>query len=311
MRPLVSVIVPVYRVEEYLPACVDSILAQTYDNLEILLIDDGSPDGCGALCDAYAKSDGRVRVLHQPNGGLSAARNAGLALARGETISFIDGDDTVSPVFIEALLGAGADIAQCGFCTDARLLGQSVPDFQLRTGREASLELQSDATGAFTVAWNKLYRRTLFDGLRFPAGRLHEDEFVTYRALWRAERCAIANEPLYHYRRRPDSIMGAGFSPKSLDALAALEERAAFYRGQGEPKLSALTQAVYCHRLRGLMGGIRRVLPDETAGWRKKLRESYRAVLRAPDVGQKKKASLTLRMLSPALYDRLKKGSIP
>jgi len=245
-------------------------------------------------------------VIHRKNGGLSAARNTGIEAAEGAYLAFIDADDAVSPLFVESLLSPCADIAQCGFCRDPLSPGLSVPSFETLSGREMALRQTSDATGAYTVSWNKLYRRELFETLRFPVGKLHEDEFTTWKVLWNAGTCAVMDNPLYFYRQRPDSIMGTGFSPQSLDVLEALEERSAFYREAGDAELSALSEAVFCHRLRGMMRDIEESLPGEAALWSAKMRRAFLHVMACPNVSAKKKLSLSVQRLSPALYKALK-----
>ncbi len=329
---LVSVIIPVYRVEPYLRACVDSVRAQTHEALDIILVDDGSPDACPAICDEYAAADARVRVIHQANGGLSAARNAGLGIARGSFVSFVDSDDVLAPTFVETLLGAcertGAAVAQCGFARDRACLDRPPFDrrraqqrpsaaeapsaeashFAVLTAREASRRLAQDGSGAFTVVWDKLYRRELLDGVRFPVGRQHEDEFVTYRLLWGAASVAVTDDVLYFYRQRPTSTMGAGFSRRSLDAIDALGERLAFYQAHDAPELVTLTQAQRCHRLRAMEAHFAELPVDQAAHLRELMREDYRAVVASRGPGAAsvgKRLALTLQMASPALHDRL------
>lgn len=300
-----SVIVPVYNVAPYLGECVDSILAQTHRDLDVILVDDGSRDESGALCDRYAAADARVRVVHQPNAGLSAARNAGLGLARGSHIAFVDGDDAVSPAFIEGLLGMDADVAQCAFCASATSL-QSMPTItEALTPHDALERLQVDNAGTYTVVWNKLYRRCLFEGLRFPEGKQHEDEFITYRLLWAARSICVTSSPLYFYRQRPGSIMGMGITYKSLDAVEALEERALFYRERGEAMLAALTDATTCHRLREMMASIKSKMPSEAPRLRHVMWERYLALMRGSYLSISKKTRLTLQMISPTLHKTL------
>lgn len=312
--PLVSVVVPVYQVEPYIRDCLDSILGQTYSHLEIIVVDDGSPDACPQICDDYAACDARVSVIHQPNGGLSSARNAGIARASGEYLAFVDSDDVVAPAFVETLVdmarGTGADIAQCGFTRDASRLkaGRGVPGGQggngveVLTALEATERLQLEHRGTYAVVWDKLYARLLFEGVRFPVGRQHEDEFVTYRLLWKARRVCVSDEPLYWYRRRTESITGQDFNLARLDSLEAFRERATFYRAQGEDRLAVLTEAVACHRLRALMPAMRRAMPPEAAdAWRGELHRLFGRVMRSSEVGARKKAMLCLQMLSPRL----------
>ena len=350
---LVSVIVPLYNVEAYLPACLDSLRAQTRRDFEAILVDDGSGDGSGAICDAYAAKDERFCVLHQANAGVAAARNAGLDRARGSHISFVDSDDEVSPRFLETLLAAGADVAQCGFVTErgglagagasaggqvsggaptpaanreghacnagqgapapeceghAHAAGQDapVPAFERMSGRDASCALQLDGTGTWGVLWNKLYRASLFEGVRFPAGRQHEDEFVVWRTLWAAANVAVCEEPLYFYRQRPGSIMAAGVSARSLDALVALEERGAFYRAQADEELADLSDAVLCHRIGRVLAGASHApeqapAPADLAGWRTKRDALLKRLLASPHLSAKKKAALLARRVLPGL----------
>ena len=334
---LVSVIVPLYNVEAYLPACLDSLRAQTHRDFEVILVDDGSGDGSGAICDAYAAKDERFCVLHQANAGVAAARNAGLDRARGSHISFVDSDDEVSPRFLETLLAADADVAQCGFATErgglagagapaggqalggapapaanceghARAAGQAapVPAFERMSGRDASRALQLDGTGTWGVLWNKLYRASLFEGVRFPAGRQHEDEFAVWRTLWAAANVATCAEPLYFYRQRPGSIMAAGVSARSLDALVALEERGAFYRAHADEELADLSDAVLCHRIGRVLAGASHApgqapAPADLAGWRTKRDALLRRLLASPHLSAKKKAALLARRVLPGL----------
>ena len=334
---LVSVIVPLYNVEAYLPACLDSLRAQTHRDFEVILVDDGSGDGSGAICDAYAAKDERFCVLHQANAGVAAARNAGLDRARGSHISFVDSDDEVSPRFLETLLAAGADVAQCGFATErgglagagapaggqalggapapaanreghARAAGQAapVPAFERMSGRDASRALQLDGTGTWGVLWNKLYRASLFEGVRFPAGRQHEDEFAVWRTLWAAANVATCAEPLYFYRQRPGSIMAAGVSARSLDALVALEERGAFYRAHADEELADLSDAVLCHRIGRVLAGASHApgqapAPADLAGWRTKRDALLKRLLASPHLSAKKKAALLARRVLPGL----------
>lgn len=225
---LISVIVPVYKVEECLDKCVRSIVAQTYSNLEIILVDDGSPDRCGAMCDAWAEKDSRIRVVHKENGGLSDARNAGLQVATGSLISFIDSDDWIEPDFLEALHNAmeryDAQIAECA----VDLVDEAGNVLRLREAAEVPVIEKIDGLrrliqedGIFQTVWNKLYRRQVLEGILFEKGKCHEDDFWTYQVFDRMERLAVVDRPMYHYLQRSGSIMGAGYSLKRLDGLEA------------------------------------------------------------------------------------------
>lgn len=225
---MISVIVPIYKVEQYLRRCVDSLLRQSYRNFELILVDDGSPDGCGGICDAYAGKDSRVRVIHKENGGLSDARNAGLQIARGKYIAFVDSDDWVAPDYLEKLLNGltetGADICECSILRTGEEKMQTVPTEntppKVYDTVEALRQLIQD--GVFhQYVWNKLYRRQTLEGIFFPEGKTNEDEFWTYQVFGRANAVARIEAPLYYYFQRPGSIMGAGYSLRRLDALEA------------------------------------------------------------------------------------------
>lgn len=258
MEPLISVIVPVYKVEKYLCRCVDSLLIQSYGNLEILLVDDGSPDGCPAICDAYAARDSRVRVIHQENRGLSGARNSGIDVARGEYLAFVDSDDYVSPEFIrelyEAVKATGCRIAQCRF---AYVRGEALSETEGAHRRMSIFrgeELMGKLYGAdeeeitfFVVAWNKLYHRELFaGGIRYPEGRVHEDEATTHRLFHEGQELVFVEKALYGYFLGNSGSITSNFSRKRLAWLTAQEERIAFFRENGYEALLPLAWKRLC-----------------------------------------------------------------
>lgn len=224
----ISVIVPIYKVEKYLDQCVRSIVDQTYTDLEIILVDDGSPDRCGELCENWAKQDSRIRVIHKENGGLSDARNAGLAVATGSLVSFIDSDDAIAPTFLEALYTAmvqsKAQVAECA----VRLVNEEGKVLRTRGVSQSEVLHKIDALrrlvleeGVYQTVWNKLYRREVIDGILFEKGKYNEDDFWTYRVFDRLDRLALIHEPLYDYLQRGGSIMGVGYNPRRLDGVEA------------------------------------------------------------------------------------------
>lgn len=245
--PLISVIVPVYRVEKYLERCVKSILSQTYKNLEVILVDDGSPDQCPAICDACAEKDARVKVIHQENKGLSGARNAGIDAASGEYLAFVDSDDYVSPHFIEELYqllqDTGCAIGQCRFSyvKGDGLVDEGDSAFCIYRGESLMEQLYGPEEKAtcFVVAWNKLYRAELFKetGIRYPEGRIHEDEATTYRLFHEAKKLAFLDRALYGYYTENGGSITSVFSAKRLQWLTAHEERIAFFKKNGYEKL--------------------------------------------------------------------------
>jgi len=253
MPELVSVIVPVYNVEKYLARCIDSILAQAYENLQVILVNDGSPDGSPAICEGYAKRDGRIEIINKENGGLSDARNAGILRAKGAYIAFVDSDDYIHRQYIgnmyERMKRDGSDICACDchFVNEgeedlsAAARGPELADPRLDGLYPAETAMKVIHKTHLLVAWNKLYRRGLFGDIMFPAGRLHEDEFVLHRLLFACESVSILSERLYFYLQRDSGIMGQSFSVRRLDALDAFADRAEFYLERGSYELLRLT----------------------------------------------------------------------
>lgn len=243
--PQISVIVPVYKVEAYLPACIDSILIQSFTDFELILVDDGSPDSCGAICDAYAQRDPRIRVIHQENRGLSGARNSGMDIAAGEFITFIDSDDLVHERYLEILtaaMDADTDIAVCRYQEfeedktpeDRKVI--AVVNTAL-TPEAALLDIYEGGGKIAINACSKLFRQTVVENLRFPEGRIHEDQaFVPY-ACYQARKIVFCDAQLYDYRMRSASITKEQFSLKRYDDLWAIDNCIAFFRERGETKI--------------------------------------------------------------------------
>lgn len=261
MKPLISVIVPIYNVEAYLKRGVDSVLSQSYEKIEVILVDDGSTDGCPEICDEYAKKDSRIKVIHKENGGLSDARNAGMKVARGEYFAFLDSDDYFAPSFLEVLYDqlcmADADIAICEYEKTDALLVEDGPDFSLlvkeweKAGSACELydrsqllcnqyETKHERATEFVVAWNKLYKASLFDGIEYPKGRIHEDEATTYKIFDRVKKGVFVKVPLYGYFFMQDSITRAKFTKKRLQWFDALDERITFLLEKGEKEVASL-----------------------------------------------------------------------
>lgn len=232
VKERISVIVPVYQVERYLVRCVESVRNQTYENLEIILVDDGSPDGCPAICDAYAQKDARIRVIHQPNGGLSDARNAGMALATGTYFCFIDSDDYVTLDYIESLYvllkKQNADISVVGCRTvfdeeaDTEEPWAEYPQYGYDT-KDAIADMLS-MEHISHEAWGKLFKAELFDSVLFPVGELYEDLAVMYRLFLRASRVACSDRPLYRYFIREGSITQRSFDMQQYVEVRWIEE---------------------------------------------------------------------------------------
>ncbi len=245
-QPKISVIVPVYRAEPYLRQCLDSITAQTYENLQIILVDDGSPDGCGAICDTYAAKDQRIHVIHQPNGGVAAARNAGLAAAQGDWIGWVDADDWIEKDMFAWLL-TNALQEQADVCVCARF-----EELKSRTGRYGFPQRKLlDRQGALRcllenrflddALYDKLWKRQLVQLIRFPEGRTYEDLATVYRLLERAQKILCLPEQKYHYRRHRGSIVGDSSLPNRMNHYLAARQR---YADMAEryPELEPLLQ---------------------------------------------------------------------
>lgn len=231
MEEKISIIVPVYKVEKYLNKCVDSLICQTYQNLEIILVDDGSPDNCPKICDEYAKKDSRVKVVHKENGGLSDARNAGMKEITGEYVSFIDSDDYVSIDFFESLFNVmnktQSDIVECsvlkvyeGRENDRSETNSNTEEVKVFNTEDALKNLILDVLFRQHV-WNKLYKASVVKDILFEKGKLNEDEFWTYQVFGNAKKVARYEKSMYFYLQRQGSIMANGYSLKRLDGLEA------------------------------------------------------------------------------------------
>lgn len=237
--PKISVIVPIYNVEKYLHRCVDSILAQTFSDFELILVDDGSPDNCGKICDEYAEKDNRIRVIHKENGGLSDARNAGIEWAfvnsDSDWITFIDSDDWIHLRYLEALHNAvvetGCEISICGY-KETTGDEPEIDEDELNANIVNTEDFFCEHNVNAVVAWGKLYKKALFKDIRFPVGKLHEDEFTTYKVLFKNDTCAFIDQPLYYYFYNTESIMKSKWTPKRLDAIEAFDKQIKFFKNK-------------------------------------------------------------------------------
>lgn len=251
MDKKISVIVPIYNVEKYLIQCINNIINQTYKNLEIILVDDGSPDNCGVICDEYSNKDERIKVIHKKNGGLSDARNAGLEIATGDFISFVDGDDWIDTdtyeIMMNNIMMYNADIVVCNInyvYNEKSKPKYDEENIHIFNSEEAMNELIHDGL-VQAVVWNKIYKKELLDNMQFKVGKLNEDEFFTYKICAKAEKIVYIPNTLYQYRQRANSIMGT-YSPKRLDGVEALYERLQFIQ-LNFPKLYNKEKIIFCN----------------------------------------------------------------
>lgn len=246
VKELISIIIPIYNVKDCLKVCLDSVIHQTYANLEIILIDDGSTDGSGKIADEYAARDVRISVVHQKNQGLSASRNRGIRKAKGDYLSFIDADDFVSERFIEELYYLikkyDAQISACSYVHGKKCRLPSHPkrkNVVCLTADECLAQWHSELKNVETVVWNKLYHKDIFqnDTMIFPVGKIHEDVETEHLLIEKSNKIVFTSEILYAYLIRKNSLVNSGISPKGMaDLREAQEKRLAFFKGKGYQK---------------------------------------------------------------------------
>ena len=247
---MLSIIIPIYNVEKYLTKCIESVINQTYKNLEIILVNDGSTDNSKDIINKYSLIDSRIKVINKKNGGLSDARNVGIEIAKGDYIAFLDSDDWIELNMYEKLYSyikqENADIVQCSYqeVYNEEVNNQKIKEeIKLISGKDSLYNLYGENHGKTVVVWNKIYKRELFNDIRFPKGKYHEDEFTTYKLLYKANKIVDLNLPLVYYRQRDGSIMNSKFNIKRLDALEAFNERLAFYKEKNLDELQQVTLA--------------------------------------------------------------------
>lgn len=309
-KPLISVVVPVYNVEKYLPKCLNSLLAQTWQELEVIVVDDGSPDNSWDIMQEYARRDSRVRLIRQKNGGLSAARNAGVEAAQGEWIGFLDSDDYVAPEMYETLYRAAverdAQMAVCNFTyvdVEGNLLPQRSPitKDETLTREEILVRLSGPMAWYYATAWNRLYRRELFGDVRFPVGKLHEDEYTAHLFYWQCERVAVVEKEMYYYVQRNGSIMHEESVKRRCDGIRAFLARARF----GAEHLLCEMAFPACNGALGQLVNLKAPATAEevecVAAARKEAGDVIDQLLRVPG-HRTEKAKVALFRLSPGLY---------
>ena len=304
MNDSISVIIPIYKVEEYLNECLTSVVNQTYTKLEIILVEDGSPDNCPAMCDDWAKRDSRIRVIHKSNGGLSDARNAGIDVATGNYIAFVDSDDYIKPDMIEklytALIRENADIAACGIltCEGERQTAWGCRDV-VGTPKQIYALLYND-TAYPVAAWNKLYKRSCWQTLRFPIGKTCEDAFTTYLLIHNARRIIMIPEALYCYRIRPGSIMTSSFSPRKMDEEEAWRCNYQFME-QNHPQFRKCAFDFYLQKVNGLVRMMneedRTIFAEQYRFLRRILRHNFWYVVFCSSISLKPRIKLALDIL--------------
>lgn len=309
MKELISVIVPIYNVEKYLNRCIKSIINQSYTNLEIILVDDGSPDRCGEICDEWAKKDKRIKVIHKKNGGLSDARNVGIEIAQGEYLSFIDSDDYVHKDFIKVLyencLKNNADISMCGFRqTDKdENINKEIKNENIRI--IFSKDVLEKKHNISCVAWNKLYKKSIFNNIRYPKGKIHEDVAVIYKIMYYANKIVITDLELYFYFSAPESIMRSEFSKKRLDALEVIKDSYKFFIENNEKSYAYFILRDYLdtilefYKQSYLLKGEKLEIRKEL---RKEYKKTYKKIISNPNTNISMKLKYVIYRFLPYIY---------
>lgn len=315
MKDKISVIVPIYNREKYLERCVTSIINQTYENLEIILVDDGSKDKSGEMSDLFAEKDHRIKVIHKENGGLSSARNAGIDIATGKYIAFIDGDDWIEKCMYQVLVDLAetqnADIVECKF---QRVVDENEKFIQpiwemFVLDKIDGAKAFFDGTGkASIIACNKIYHKRLFQSLRFPEGLLNEDQWLIPKLYMLSERVVSINQKYYYYYQSPNSITRSPFSLKKLDALKAFEETRKMYEKENLYDLVQWCDTTYSFLLikyynlsKRLEGG-----EDICKKIKKYYNERMKEFLKNRHLNWKQKTLLILYYVIPSIYEEIK-----
>lgn len=250
-KPLVSIIVPCYKVEQYLPNCIESIFCQTYTNWELILIDDGSPDNCGNICDDYAVKDNRIKVVHKQNGGLSSARNAGMKIMTGDYVTFLDSDDFLHKDALHILVKHAkkhdAQIVQCNFVRGSETV---FPDWS----NHEKVDVYDNHTvftkfAAKIIVWGKLYKRELLDDITMPEGIINEDDWTTWKIYYKAKTIVVTSRPLYYYTVNPNSIMSTLKKKPDTTYYGAYDERISFFHEKNEKDLEDVSRLQFCKSL--------------------------------------------------------------
>ena len=284
--PKISIIVPVYKVEPYLRRCIDSILSQTFADFELILVDDGSPDRCGEICDEYARMDCRVRVIHQSNGGLSAARNTGMDWvfenSESQWITFVDSDDYLHPTMLAVLLDAVVlHDTRIGMCGYAEVHGDPLDERAATACVWTPEKLYREHNVNATVAWGKLYHKDCWREIRYPVGKLHEDEFTTYRILFLQSAIAFVDAPLYGYFMNDTGIMKSPWHPGRMDVFEAFEEQIDFFNQNGYADLALYRASSYIGNVLGQINLIYKMPNYSQYRWCvRKCREKLRKLIK-------------------------------
>jgi glycosyltransferase involved in cell wall biosynthesis len=319
-----SIIVPVYNAEPYLRRCIDSILAQTFTDFELILVDDGSPDNCPAICDEYAEKDPRIVVIHKDNGGISDARNAGLDIAKGDYIGFVDSDDYIDAEMYEKMYNAAimhdSDIVSCTYeridiSRGKRSVSISISDNILTSGNNILEDYYSKTKWLiFTAVWNKIFKKELFDNIRFPKGKIYEDEYITPDLYSICGNTYIMKDPFYKYVCNEGSILTSNFSAKRLDLLDMAVKNLEFFSQHEEYGQTNKSEDYYvtyfladsfaiCNRNKQY----KRDYKPYKSAFIKRLK----SIFKNPEICRMKKATVLITLILPSLGEKLAKKYFP
>ena len=319
---LISIVVPVYKVEKYLKKCVDSILNQSYTDIEVILVDDGSPDDCGKICDEYTEKDKRVKVIHKENGGLSDARNIGLENASGDYILFIDSDDWIHEDMVDILYrnlkANDTDMSMCMFKYVFEESEEEVFDechcteqVEVLSSEDILRRYYSEDRVPYVVAWNKLYKKDLFKEIRYPKGKIHEDEFTSYRLIHQSDKIAVIYSALYYYLQRAGSITGGDIKAKHWDIWQAYSESKAYYRSYNQHEFINLVREKEFKEIINMYSQLYLMKNDIECQKKKKIlkkryQKMFYPMIKKSQLGLKEKVESILFRFTPEGYSFLK-----
>ncbi len=303
--PKITVITPVYKVEQYLDRCVESVLAQTFTDFELILVDDGSPDNCPKMCDEWAKKDTRIRVLHQENQGQASARNNALDIAVGEYIAFVDSDDYVHPKFLQVLLfnliSSNSQVSACLYKRTSKgcETGDAFDEYTVHCGKDYVLKsLEGRIKCNAWVLCDKLFKKECWDNVRLPVGRINEDNATVYKILYECETVVATDSVLYYYFENQNSTVLQSFKKKHLDWLLVPEEMIEYFTQKGDEALIAKSNKMYLSALEDMLKKVRTYLNDKDIEKElyQKLKKQYKS--------EKQKYPITVKT-HPSLFEVL------
>ena len=314
--PKISVIVPVYNVEKYLNRCIDSILNQTFKDFELILVNDGSTDNSGKICDDYAIRDKRIRVIHKENGGLSSARNIGIKNSKGNYLGFVDSDDYIHPNMYEILYNScKAYNAEISICSFKKVYENDIVDYVIDSNTyieeydnlEALHKLFDENGVQFVIACNKLYKKEIFDDLEYPINKIHEDDFIIHKVLYKSKKIIYIYEYLYYYFQRSDSIINTEFNIKKIDGLEAYLDRISFFKSIKNKELTEKAEFLYSREFFRIYYKLKNEVKSsykERKNIRNKFILLYKDILKNPYYFFKEKVLILTFVINPWLYEK-------